>query len=243
MKLITLNTWGGRVSALFRDFIRQHKDIDIFCFQEIYERAKDIMDGHYPIDNFDLFSELQELLPEHQGYFRPVVMGVYGVAMFVKKSMAVIEEGEVIIHESQNKAEEINGHHDRNLQWLKTELSGKPLTVVNVHGLWNGKGKTDTPERIAQSEKIRDFLRAIDGPKILCGDFNLEPSTESLKIAGEGMRDLVREYGVTSTRTSLYEKPVRFADYIFVSPDIEVKNFKVLPDEVSDHAALLLEVS
>jgi endonuclease/exonuclease/phosphatase family metal-dependent hydrolase len=57
-----------------------------------------------------------------------------------------------------------------------------------------------------------------------------------------GMRNLITEYGVTSTRTSLYTKTEeRFADYIFVSKDIEVKDFKVLPDVVSDHAALLLE--
>ena len=27
-----------------------------------------------------------------------------------------------------------------------------------------------------------------------------------------------------------------YADYIFISPEIELKNFNVLPDEVSDHA-------
>ena len=32
-----------------------------------------------------------------------------------------------------------------------------------------------------------------------------------------------------------------FADYILVSPDIVVKHFQVLPDEVSDHAPLLVE--
>ena len=33
-----------------------------------------------------------------------------------------------------------------------------------------------------------------------------------------------------------------FADYIFVSKDIKVKDFKVLPDEVSDHLALSIEI-
>ena len=56
-----------------------------------------------------------------------------------------------------------------------------------------------------------------------------------------GLRNLVAEFGVTSTRTSLYTGPGRFADYAFVSPGVEVHAFRVLPDEVSDHAPLMLE--
>ncbi len=33
----------------------------------------------------------------------------------------------------------------------------------------------------------------------------------------------------------------RIADYALVSPDVAVVDFKVLPDEVSDHAAMYLD--
>ncbi|MCX6712734.1 MAG: endonuclease/exonuclease/phosphatase family protein, partial [Candidatus Vogelbacteria bacterium] len=99
----------------------------------------------------------------------------------------------------------------------------------------------DTLERLEQSRKIKAFMDSVDSPKILCGDFNLLPDTESLKIIEGGLRNLIREYGVTSTRTSFYTKPDKFADYVFVSPEIKVVDFKVLPDEVSDHSPLLLE--
>jgi endonuclease/exonuclease/phosphatase family metal-dependent hydrolase len=56
-----------------------------------------------------------------------------------------------------------------------------------------------------------------------------------------GCIDLIKKYGITSTRTSLYLKPIKFADYVFVSKGIDVIDFKVLPDEVSDHAPLLLD--
>ena len=60
------------------------------------------------------------------------------------------------------------------------------------------------------------------------------------------MRDLVKESGVGSTRTPLYrhyQNPAEpnFADYILTSQDIDIKNFAVLPDVVSDHAALCVE--
>ena len=41
-------------------------------------------------------------------------------------------------------------------------------------------------------------------------------------------------------RTGLYEK-IYFNGYVFVSPNITVNQFHVLPDEVSDHAALYLD--
>ena len=77
----------------------------------------------------------------------------------------------------------------------------------------------------------------------MCGDFNLLPDTESIKILeSSGLRSLIKEYNITSTRTSFYTKPAKYADYILVTPGIEVKDFKVLTDEVSDHSPLFLEI-
>lgn len=246
MKLITLNTWGARIKEPFREFIKKHQDIDIFCFQEVYDKSREIMGEEYPNSNHDLFTELRKLLPNHNGFFRPVLQGVYGIAIFIKKDHPVLEEGEILIHASNQKGTINDGHHDRNMQWLKFEYEGKVLTVLNVHGLWNGKGKDDVPEKIAQSKVIKEFIDKLEGSKILCGDFNLNPNTESMNIIGKGMRDLIKEYAVPTTRNSIYfakpGKTEKFADYIFTSPDIEVKDFKVLPDEVSDHTALLLEI-
>ena len=49
------------------------------------------------------------------------------------------------------------------------------------------------------------------------------------------------EFGVGATRTRLYAGAERHADYVFVSPGVAVSDFRVLPDEVSDHAPLMLE--
>jgi endonuclease/exonuclease/phosphatase family metal-dependent hydrolase len=137
----------------------------------------------------------------------------------------------------------MGGDHSRNMQWVKCTINNTVYTVMNVHGLWNGKGKTDTPERIAQSQRIREFMDTVDSQKILCGDFNLRPDTKSVEIITNGMNDLIKTFHITSTRTSLYGKDEQFVDYIFVSPDVNVKEFKVLPDEVSDHSPLFLEVA
>lgn len=240
MKLITLNTWGGRVRAPFINFIKNNQDVDIFCFQELYNNATHEFVRIYGDVVKNLFTELQTLLPHHQSFFRPVIDDAYGIGIFIKNEIKILKEGETTIHHAPNYPGH-GGAHSRNMQWAKCTHKKNNFTIFNVHGLWNGQGKTDSPERIVQSEKIRTFMDTLDGPKILCGDFNLLPVTKSLAILSTGMTDLIKTHNITSTRTNFYTKKEKFADYVFTSSDIQVKNFQVLPDEVSDHAPLLLE--
>lgn len=239
MKLITLNTWGGRVPEKLLRFFGDNQDIDIFCLQEIYNGAKtERMDKEFLNDSFNLYSDIKNVLTNHVGYFRPHIEDWYGLAIFVKRNIELQREGDITIHDIEYTG---GGNHPRNLHYIEFKHKGIKTTVANVHGLWNGKGKTDTQERLLQSQKIKDFIDSTDGNKILCGDFNLRPDTQSVKMLEHGMRNLIKEYSIESTRTSLYTKPEKHADYVFVSPDLEVLNFRVLSEEVSDHAALYLE--
>ena len=127
-------------------------------------------------------------------------------------------------------------------QWVKIGRKDDEITVMNVHGLWQkDSNKKDTPERTHQSHQIRKFLDFQVGKKIICGDLNLALDTESMKILEKGMVNLIKKYSVSSTRSSIYTKPEKFADYIIVSEDIKVDDFKVLQDEVSDHLPLSLD--
>lgn len=240
MRLMTLNIWGGHLRSTLLEFIKAHRETDIFCFQEVYHNAPHRISEEDRIVSLNIFSELQALLPHHRAFFRPVVGDIYGIGMFLKNKFDVLEEGGVTIHDNPNYRG-VGPTHSRNLQWVKCKMRGQTYSIVNVHGLWNGKGKTDTPERIAQSRKIRSFVDTLATPKILCGDFNLRPDTESIKIIERGMANLVQMYNVNSTRTSHYPKEEKFADYIFTSHEIKVNHFEVLKDEVSDHSPLLLE--
>lgn len=121
---------------------------------------------------------------------------------------------------------------------------GDGTTVANFHGLWRkGVGKEDLPERIRQSEIVIDALGVVTGPTVLIGDFNLNPDTESVALFERaGFRNLIREFGVTSTRTRFFDpRWSAYADYAFVR-GAEVRDFRILPDEVSDHSPLLLEI-
>ena len=240
MRLISLNIWGGHVYTPLHQFISTHQTVDIFCFQEVYHNAKEMITLENRKVSLNIFAEIQALLPNHHGYFRPVVNNIYGISTFISKKIKVLAEGDYVIHDNPNYIGR-GPTHSRILQWVKCEINGNPYTIMNVHGLWNGRGKTDTEERIAQSAKIKNFMQPITTRKILCGDFNLNPHTESLKMLASDMHNLIEMYRVTSTRTSFYPKEEKFADYIFTSKEISINKFEVLKDEVSDHAPLLLE--
>jgi endonuclease/exonuclease/phosphatase family metal-dependent hydrolase len=239
MQLITLNIWGGHLRDPLLDFIGSHRDIDIFCLQEVYHNASKKISNDDKKVHLNIFSDLKALLPEHHALFCPAIDN-YGIAMFLRKDIDLITDGILDIYHNPHHPGS-GPSHSRTLQWLKCLIDSQAYCILNVHGLWNGKGKADCPERILQSQKIREFLTTVESPKILCGDFNLRPDTESIKILEEGMNNLIQMYKVDTTRTRHYGKEEKFADYIFTSPEIVVNRFEVLNDEVSDHAPLLLD--
>lgn len=244
MKVISLNTWGGRAdNENLLEFFRKHKDVDVFCLQEVWEGgdaiAPEIGEG---IDT-RMLTNIGGILNNHSIFFRPHFHDWYGLAMFVKKDLKVVEEGEIFVYKDRGWVHEDSiGNHARNLQYLTVETTNGLKTILNFHGLWNGGPKEDVEDRIIQSDNIAKFLKGLKQDHVLMGDFNLLPETKSLKMLEDlGMRNLISEFGITSTRSSHYKKPVRFADYTLVSKGIKVNDFQVLPDEVSDHLAMYLD--
>ena len=254
MKIISLNTWGGRAGrdGLLAFFEKYKESVDIFCLQEMWSASYDHLEGKnaggVPIDNASIMThgvqDISKILINHSAYFRPHLRDNYGIMIFVKKDIEVIEEGEEFVYKHNGYIPEGDaGNHARNIQYVVIKKDGKKLAIYNIHGLWNGKGKTDTEDRLLQSRNIAELIKKHNMDSVLCGDFNLLPDTESVRIIeNSGMKNLIKEYNITSTRTSFYNKPVKFADYIFTSTSIVIKDFKVLPDEVSDHAPLFLEI-
>jgi endonuclease/exonuclease/phosphatase family metal-dependent hydrolase len=84
--------------------------------------------------------------------------------------------------------------------------------------------------------------------KIIGGDFNLLPETKSAQMFEENdYRSLIKEFRIRTTRNrlawELYPNDKQYyADYVFVSPGVNVKEFSVPENEISDHLALILRV-
>lgn len=257
MKLITLNIWGGKIYQDLLEFIKaQSEDTDIFCFQEVFNGSEriqtDSIDVHYlkgVVTN--MYPTLEKLLPNFSGFHAEAgkfevgeAKVPYGLAMFVRKGMEIKRHG---FHEIFKLNEDLDLPEgiiawNRLLQYVTVPYNDGEITIYNLHGLYTGGGKNDSKARLWQSERVRKFMDAANGEKILCGDFNLNPDTESLAILEKGLINPVREKGITSTRSHHYPKDLKWADYVLVSPDVGIKHFEVLQDVVSDHLPLLLVI-
>lgn len=116
-----------------------------------------------------------------------------------------------------------------------------------MHGLRDIGGKGDTPARRAQADALVKLIRQVrkgDERLVVCGDFNVLPGSVTFDaLSTLGLSDLITARGHRDTRTSYYGKEPRFADYMLVTPAVEVIAFDAVTEpEVSDHRALLLDL-
>lgn len=243
MKLITLNTWAGKLKEPFEAFLKNHKEsTDIFCFQEVFNDYSSEYEDETAVDekgrNRHLLKEISNILTDFDVHFCPVAEETYGIAIFLKKGIEVIQSGEVVLFQSTPETED----HTRKMQWMHIKQGTKDVIVMNVHGHWSADGKGDNEHRLEQSKIINTFIESVPMiPKILVGDLNLSIGTESLKLIETYTINLVKEKGIATTRTEFYTGTDPHADYVFVSPEVFLNSFKVLPDVVSDHFPLLLD--
>jgi endonuclease/exonuclease/phosphatase family metal-dependent hydrolase len=258
MQLISINIWGAKIHDPLISFINKNKEkTDIFLFQEVFKSDRNII-THDSYSNF--LQELVELLPDFNYYYSPTAQGSdingkvdfpleFGQATFIKKSVNVINEGEIFFYKNFNEIEfypDGRGDFPRNFIHSEIEENGKKFLVLNVHGFWEPAPKYDTPQRFIQSQKIIDFIKEKKLPSIVAGDFNLGIDTLSLRMLEDsGLRNLIIESKAPTTRSSFYNIKYRifdkYADYAFVTKGIYVNDFKVMEDEVSDHLPLFLE--
>lgn len=254
MRLVSLNIWGGTVFDDVIGFIKRESDqADIFCLQEVF--YSHLSESELGERRFNIFQEIEKQLPSFSGYFSPVQDGYdyksridnhisFGLATFVRKGIQVESFEDFFIFGEQNSME---GNNQETLPYNAQCITifvdkEKKVTVCNIHGisLWP---KTDTPERLRQSEIIMDFFKNKNTAKILCGDFNLFPETESLKILESGMKNLITEFNIKNTRSTMHKLDEHVSDYMITSPDVTVRKF-YLPDvAISDHLPLVLDFS
>jgi len=71
MKIISLNTWGGRAGKEnLLDFFRKHKNIDIFCLQEVWEGGEAEAPKWGEGIDTAMISNISNILKNHDVFFR-----------------------------------------------------------------------------------------------------------------------------------------------------------------------------
>jgi len=242
---------------------------DVLCLQEVYDAPRDVPDELiFKERDADLssrpklFAELQALLPDHYGYFCPAARGwlhdgattnydvSYGIATFVHRRFPVTEQMSEFVFGSLRVGGWDPPPLPRVAHYLRLyDKKDDPVVVAHMHGLYDSRGKMDTPQRGGQAESFVNGIKYICAPKeervVVCGDFNVLPGSYTLaRIADLGLAEQVVGRGHTDTRTTYYKKVgPRYADYMFTSAKVDINRFGVLAaPEVSDHRALLVDI-
>lgn len=261
MKLISLNTWGGKIFEPFIDFINQYQeDTDIFCFQEM-ENTKSKVKGYKGI-RANLLQETIDVLKNFQVFYFPVMSGYddqpepvnfdlsVGQAIFIKNKIKIISHGDYFVNKKENfqQLKKDFSNLPTPLQHISFKINDKQFSVFNFHGTPFPGNKLDTDERLTETRKVKEIMDIKVGAKILVGDFNLLPQTKCIKIYEEEMTNLIKKLKIQRTRSKLSpyygrEDFQKFADYIFVSKDIKIINFEVPKMEISDHLPMILKFS
>lgn len=258
MKLISLNIWGGKKFKSLINFIKNHsKDTDIFCFQEVFDTNSNIKESAG--FRLNIYNEISKILPNHHRYFASCIENYItgsfqpnfidfnlssGLAIFINKGLKVTSNGDFFIFKERGtfNPKDLNSL-PKNAQYLSFTKGSRIFTICNLHGIWQSNGKKDSPSRILQSNKVKKFLDKQKGEKILCGDLNLDINTQSIKILETNMSNLIKDYDISTTRSSLFPGSNQFTDYTFVSSDVNVINFQVPNIDISDHLPMILEFS
>ncbi len=243
MKLISLNIWGGKIFEPLMGFFKKHaEDMDIFCLQEVFNNPPHIKSKVQHDKKQDIYKDIEKVLVDFDGYMAPSQVGEESLCMWIRKGFGVQEIADHYVYRWKNAMEGDDvSTYGINVQYAKFNKNGKDFMVCNLHGHWTPNFKGDNPARLEQSENIKKFLDGFDGAKVLCGDFNMAPDTKSMAILETSMKNLVKEYKATSTRSHFYKGETKFADYVMVSPEVKVKKFEVIQNVVSDHLPLLLK--
>ncbi|MCR4269118.1 endonuclease/exonuclease/phosphatase family protein [Nitratireductor sp. ZSWI3] len=267
MRILSLNVWGGKLYDALMPYLLAAAP-DVLCLQEVVRTPAvpvpwlTYRDGETILpQRTNLFDEIRALFPEHDAIFAPAAGGLlhgedgtsfpsqFGLATLVHRSFSIIGQSLDFVH-GRFSDEDWGAHpRPRNAHCLRLvdQRDGGTLTIAQMHGLRDPAGKHDTPARTAQAKalvRLIERTRQKDDRLVVCGDFNVLPSSITFEALGElGLRDLVTERGHADTRTSHYQKTPRFADYLLVTPQVDVVDFQVVAEpEVSDHRALVLDM-
>lgn len=264
MKLITLNV------ALFEpnnprlvDFLKEECP-DIACFQEVTRGlvdgvdkefiSKDTIDGgtgnlkHSFFGPTNVFGKIKMKDFHGQENFHFDPKGFLEMGNYTKSKFKILEASSIFLEGdfSYNTGREEKWPNEQERAILITDLlidGGKSLRIINYHGIWT-RDKKGNDKTYEACKKILNYASSFKGKVIICGDFNLFPETPSIKVFEKDFTNLIDRFKVKTTRPSSNElsgNRRNVVDYVFVSSNLKVNNFKVLDRDVSDHLPLVLD--
>lgn len=129
--------------------------------------------------------------------------------------------------------------HTKGFVTAEVVFDGRPVVVTSIH-LDSGSSEV----RRREVEQIIDVLRKADRPIILMGDLNSRWGREGDAVAILAARLNLDAYHPEQTDLDTFStaNPHARIDWILISRSLEFTAYRVVPDAVSDHLAVVAEV-
>lgn len=246
IKFLHLNIeFGNRIDKII-EFVKR-ENFDILNFQEV-------TGGSINEHNLDCFNYFKNSL-DYEGEIavswrlKEEKNAYFGNATLFKKSFVLEDKKIIWLKEYEEVPSDLDFQY-RPYSALSLNLNNqnKTFQVINTHLLW-GPTPEDAAEKLKQGQKLFEYLKTINIPFILSGDFNVTSNSQIVSCISTHGRNLTVENNVTNTLNprlhrgkKLFPKGLA-VDYIFVDPHLQVRDFKVIENEdLSDHLALAAEI-
>jgi endonuclease/exonuclease/phosphatase family metal-dependent hydrolase len=252
MKLIQINAWLGRLNGPLVRFIETEQP-DIICMQEAFRPNEGGMPGF--ADQYNFLNQVvskggftYQSFADNWGFTMTDQVIVEGNVILSK--FPVSDEQSFHTHQEYHVRQKASDARPNTRVWQACTVTlpdGRKLSIANYHGYLDGPHDFGTEVTVETMKKAKTGVAALGKPVIFCGDFNAWPSSPAIKLLDDlGLRNLTIENGVKTTISEAHQAPTEdraraTCDYILVSPEIQVKSFKVADEVVSDHKALVLE--
>lgn len=128
-----------------------------------------------------------------------------------------------------------SGTEPRGAVEIELTVDGKKLTIINTHLAYSKNHRSSKIRDIQLNNLLSNQTIQQSNHLILMGDFNSLPESEEIKKVERVLVNADKN----PTQPTWKGKRI---DYIFVSPNIKVKSFKVLKSDASDHFPILAEI-
>jgi endonuclease/exonuclease/phosphatase family metal-dependent hydrolase len=227
----SLNNWQYRKEVV-AGIIRE-RDVDILGTQEVLVNQLN-----------DLKTRLPEYATIGVGRFDGKEAGEYSAIFYKKEKFEEVKSGNFWLSETPEIAgsKGWDGACERIATWaiLKEKSTGKSLFFINTH--------LDHVGKMARSEGVKLLMERAETlseslPIIITGDFNSSPGSEVIGLITQNGK--FRDSRLLAPSTQLNEgtfhgfghiptEKRETIDYIFVSGEIVVKAYQVLPEKRND---------
>jgi endonuclease/exonuclease/phosphatase family metal-dependent hydrolase len=161
--------------------------------------------------------------------------GLYGNAVLSRFPIRTVKAAELPSLPSRNDIER------RGALWVEISAGEKRVQVINTHLGLNRQERLAQAESLLSAEWLKD--PACLDPVILCGDLNTTALSRIYRWLSAPLRDSSRLAGKGSRATYPARFPLLRLDYIFLSPEIMVREVRIPSDPLSRRASDHLPVA